>query len=559
MKSRTKLKALTLFILATLSKFALSENTPEPCMADDNVSFIINDIFDLTEQNSNFIHYWANFFHIKTKEKTLQNEAAFFLQKCRFTEADLEELERHLRGKKYIRDARVSLENDKVQVETWDNWSMMPTVTYGRKGGENKYAFGLKDRNLLGLGINTEFEYYSNDQRSGYKIESIFPLFLQNNIQLGINFTNNDDGKSRAVFLDKKFVSFNTRRAFKVGFNNYERVDTIFHQGIIASQYVHEQSYATAEWNWLASNDTTSTVRYGIGFTHEQHEFSPNAIEVALFPKDIHSNHCQSQLCANTLPDQTTTSFNQPLLPQNRAFNYPFVKIQFVQKQFKKLNNLHLINRTEDFNFGWDTEFKIGTDLTGNAKSPDLLWQLITSKGFYLTPEQQWFISAKYEGEIYADNDNNRQYLSLKNEYFHKLSSMWAGYLKNETKFSTNQFLDVPVELGGESGVRGYPLQYRHGQHSTQFTAEARYYPQINIYKLLELGAAAFIDTGRVFNPSPAKTQKETWLSSIGLGARFYSTHSSEARVIHLDLIRPLTEDPNVNRWEFRVVTKHSF
>ena len=113
--------------------------------------------------------------------------------------------------------------------------------------------------------------------------------------------------------------------------------------------------------------------------------------------------------------------------------------------------------------------------------------------------------------------------------------------------------------LGGETGIRGYPLQYQHGKHSTQFTFEARYYPHINIYKLLELAAAAFIDTGRVFGQAKPLQNQSSWMTSVGLGARLYSTHSSEARVIHLDIIKPVTADPNVNSIEFRVTTKQSF
>ena len=73
------------------------------------------------------------------------------------------------------------------------------------------------------------------------------------------------------------------------------------------------------------------------------------------------------------------------------------------------------------------------------------------------------------------------------------------------------------------------------------------------------MGAAAFIDTGRVFGSSDNTTYQDSWMTSVGLGARFYSTQTSEARVIHVDIIKPLTSDANVNGVEFRITTKHSF
>jgi hypothetical protein len=121
------------------------------------------------------------------------------------------------------------------------------------------------------------------------------------------------------------------------------------------------------------------------------------------------------------------------------------------------------------------------------------------------------------------------------------------------------QIISITCLLTLFSGVRGYPLQYQHGTSTTQFTVEARYYPHINIYKLFELGGAAFIDSGKAFGNSPIANTNSSVLTSVGLGARFYSTHSSEAQVIHLDIVKPLSTDINVNNVEFRITTKHSF
>ena len=71
--------------------------------------------------------------------------------------------------------------------------------------------------------------------------------------------------------------------------------------------------------------------------------------------------------------------------------------------------------------------------------------------------------------------------------------------------------------------------------------------------------AAAFIDTGKTFGTSPFTNVDASLMTSIGFGARFYTALSSEAQVIHLDVIKPLSSDLNVNNVEFRITTKHSF
>lgn len=521
-----------------------------PCDQTKNITFISYDIFDLTDPDTIFIHSWANLLHNKTKERTLINESAFFVDKCQINEEDLHELERHLRSKKYLRNASVKFDisekantnsntkntNNKVIVETWDNWSLLPTLDFSRKGGKNKFALGIKDRNLLGLGIDAEIEYFSNDQRTGYKFDTQFPLFLQNNINASIKLTRNDDGTSEAIFLTKEFVSFDTRNAFNIGFDNFNQIDTQYENGTESKRYIHKKYFTTASWQWLNQDSAKDTLRFGIGYTTEEHEFS--------------------QFNNPTF----VSALNTSTLPTNRTFNYPFITIDYLQKAYKKLTNVYLINHIEDFNLGWRAKAKLGSDFSNNLGSPTLIWQSSLSKGITLNDNAFWFFDANFSGEIYQHKDQkDRLILSVNTEYFHKFNERWAGYFKNSSQFSQNQFLDSPLVLGGESGVRGYPLQYQHGKHSTQFSFEARYYPHINIYKLLELGGAAFIDSGRVFSQAEPLQNQSTWMTSVGLGARLYSTHSSEARVIHLDIIKPVTSDPNVNSIEFRVTTKQSF
>ncbi|MEQ3657833.1 MAG: hypothetical protein ABNH21_02635 [Glaciecola sp.] len=513
---------------------ASTANTDKDCDQLSKLQFTTHDIFNLNDDDTIFLHHWANFLHIKTKHITLQNESAFFIKKCDISDADIEELERHLRKRKFIREAKVTQADDgKIDIETWDNWSLMPTVDFGRKGGINKYAVGIKDRNLLGLGIDAELEYFSNNQRTGYKFDTSFPLFLGQNINANIKLSSNDDGSSQAVFLQKDFVSFDTPQAFKLGFDNFNQIDSQFQNGTTVAQYNHDQSYSIAHWQWLFNDTRTETIRYGLGYIRDKHEFS--------------------DVLEPTLP---ISGF----LPVNRDYQYPFISVDYLQKDYRKLNNLNLINQIEDFNLGWHASGLFGKDFANTAQSPDLIWQVSVSKGIQTSDSGYLFFEGHFEGERHSSKQvSNRALLSFSTEYFHKFNDNWGAYLKNANTFSHNVFLDSPIALGDDSGVRGYPLQYQRGEHTTQFTLEARYYPHINIYKLFELGGAAFIDTGKAFGDSPVPNVNSSTLTSIGLGARFYSTHSSEAQVIHLDLVKPLSADVNVNGIEFRITTKHSF
>jgi hypothetical protein len=528
-----------------MAALAQSDNKSALCDQTSNVQFETNDIFDLHDPDSIFIHYWANFFHIKTKEITLLNESAFFLQKCVINQADLAELERHLRKQKYIREAKISKQDaGKIKVETWDNWSLMPTVDYGRKGGTNKYAIGIKDRNLLGLGIDAEIEYFSNNQRTGYKLDTQFPLFLKQNLTATIRLTSNDDGSSQALFLQKDFVSFDTTHAYKIGLDNFTQIDSQFQNGTTAAQYHHNKSYSMAQWQWLAEDSATQTLRYGIGYVREKHKFTDLIRANLNVPPAI--------------PDLDFVSAS--FVPENRNYQYPFLSAEYLQKDYLKLTNFNLINQIEDFNLGWHILALVGKDFSNSAQSPDAIWQTSLSKGLQTSANGYLFFDGQFVGEWQLENGGqDRLQLMFSTEYFHKFNDNWGAYFKNANTLSKKAFLDEPVALGDDSGVRGYPLQYQHGERTTQFTAEARYYPHINIYKLFELGGAAFLDTGKAFGDSPVANVNRSLLTSVGLGLRFFSTHSSDRKVIHLDLVKPLSTDVNVNGVEIRITTKQSF
>ena len=79
----------------------------------------------------------------------------------------------------------------------------MPTVSFGRQGGESTRSLGIKERNFLGLGVDVEIETYQNSQRKGYKIQSTIPMFRNKNIDFKLQFSDNDDGTQQSLFLQK--------------------------------------------------------------------------------------------------------------------------------------------------------------------------------------------------------------------------------------------------------------------------------------------------------------------------------------------------------------------
>ena len=504
------------------------------------VVFKPHTIFDKSEEGFTFLHRWANAIHIDTKIITLENEAAFFLQKCNKNFADMAELERHLRSRKYLRDAEVKSDKnvESITVSTWDNWSLMPTISFGRKGGENTYSFGIKDRNLLGLGIDAEIESYQNTQRSGYKLVSTIPLFQKKNTNIKLRFSDNDDGQQRALFLKKSFAAFHIKNAYLLGFNEELRDDTVFQNGYDQSLFTHDISNKEANVSWLDFNSDSRLLRYQVGITQDQHLFS------AISSAKLHEQE---------IPPLT----NQ--LPLDRDFIYPWAAFEYMEKDFRKLTNVHLISQIEDFNHGWQINSRLGLS-NGNRKSSAwALWIMQAKKGFHLDNHSLLLFDLVLTGDIYQEQ-NNRVLIKLNTEYFYQFDHHWGLYLNNTNIMSKNQYLDRPVTMGGNTGLRGFPLQYQHGNNSVKFTSEIRYYPQINLFKLFDIAGVAFLDTGRAFGGSIEQNIEDDWLASAGLGIRVYSPHSGGGhQVIHIDFAFPQSNNPNIDSFEIRVQARKSF
>ena len=492
-------------------------------------------IFDENEQGFSVVHHWANAIHIDTKKITLENEAAFFIEKCEKNFADMAELERHLRSRKYLRDAKITSDKmvENITVTTWDNWSLMPTISFGRQGGKSTYSFGIKERNLLGLGIGVEVQTYKSSQRKGYKLKSTIPLFRKKNIDIKLRFADNDDGTQQSLFLQKHFASFYTNDAYNIGFNEESHNDTIYQNDSELAIFTHNISFKNAEYAWLDSNTNSASLRYRIGITQDQHTFSP--------------------------VDNTENSIHSSFLPQDRDFIYPWLGVDYIEKNFKKLTNIHLITQIEDFNHGWKLSSRLGISDGTKENNAWALFQVNIGKGFEIHDKALLLMNIALHNDIYKQHDN-RLLLSINAEYFYNINPSWGFYLSNTNIVSKNQYLDKPITIGGSSGLRGFPLQYQHGEHSIKFTSEIRYYPHINLFKLFDLAGVAFLDSGKAFGDSVADNREEALLHSVGIGARLYSPHSTGShQVIHIDFAFPQSNNTGINSFEIRVEAKHSF
>ena len=128
-----------------------------------------------------------------------------------------------------------------------------------------------------------------------------------------------------------------------------------------------------------------------------------------------------------------------------------------------------------------------------------------------------------------------------------------------EASRGQNLDLDNVLQLGGDTGLRGFPLRYQSGESKLLLSAEQRYFIDWYPLKLARVGGAVFADIGRTWGNNSLGRPAAGWLKDVGFGLRLVPTRSSGRDVIHVDIAFPLDGDASIDDVQFLVESKRSF
>ncbi|MCF1439779.1 MAG: hypothetical protein LPD71_13875 [Shewanella sp.] len=528
--------------LLALPSLAWAEDIQSPADKEKSVTVskilvVSHPIFDESAENTFFLHNWANFLHINTKEQTVLNNLSF-KEGDVISEREMAEAQRILRAEHYLRDSRITVaqkdpllpptNDDVVVVETWDNWSLLPTLSFSRSGGKNKFSVGVKEDNLLGRGISTSLKYQSTEDRTGYKLAVDAPVNWLPHDSIRADVHNNSDGQAARLFFIKPFFTLHGNNQYSIDWLKDTRDDTLRRNGEDVAGFERETNYFELHYGTLLSWDGHLSQRLLFGITQNQQLFEP------------------------------LEKFPGTQLPKNRDFLYPWVALESIEDRHKVFHDIRLINFNEDINLGWQHFVKLGfetRDIEGNTPGIHLDWR--SSRGF-LSSDSLWLLEAG--GDALLNTTQADKYnLQIQGEWFYRISNKWKLYNRIRLVASKNNFIDEPLTQGDDSGMRGYPDAYQWGDYLWQVTGEIRHYPNIHLYQLAELGWAMFADAGQAFGEDKSLNDMSGPLASVGIGARIYSSRSSYGNVAHIDFSVPLRRGPGLDSWEWRFLIRRHF
>jgi hypothetical protein len=496
----------------------------------------IRNIFDQNDaRESNGLFLLANRLHIRTKRSTVKAQL-LFASGDKYRGRVLAETERTLRLLTYIYDARVvpvRYADGKVDIKviTKDVWTLSPGVSFGRTGGTNQTKLNLQDTNFLGWGKTLQISRGSDVDRTSDTIQWMDPNVFGSRWTSALAYSDSSDGSERSLQVIRPFYSLDAPWSTKITALSFDRTVSRYNLGEIVDQFNdNETSY---ELSGGLSNGYVDgwTKRLTFGMRYDRNIFLPTP--------------------ATSLPAQQ--------LPPDRTLSYPFVGFDILQDKYKKVGDENQIGRTEDLYFGTEITGEVG--LSNGVFGADRNAIMLAAKalrGFELTELQQLFLTSDFSSRI-EDGRARNLIADAAAKYYLRWREDWLLYAGLSGTVTDSLDPDMQLLLGGDNGLRGYPLRYESGTSRALLTVEQRFYTDWYPFRLVRVGGAIFADVGRTWGAGVIGNSDPGLLRDVGFGLRLGNTRSGLGNVLHIDFAFPLNNIAGIQRFQFLVQTMQSF
>jgi len=491
-------------------------------------------IFDLNDpRENNFLFRLANTLHIRTRPQVIR-EALLFESGQPVSVQKIEETERLLRGYDFLYDVLirpVAVHDGVVDIEvrTRDTWSLDVSASASREGGANKGRISIAEENLLGTGISVGVGYTSDVDRKGTTFNIADSNVLGTRTVASYAYNRNDDGHGQSASLQRPFYALDARWAAGFGASENDGIDAVYNAGNSVAEYRHQSQQVETFGGWSAGLINGWVRRYSIGVSHQSDRYTLEPGKVA--------------------PER---------LPDDLTLTGPFLRYELVEDAFRTDVNLNLIGRVEDFQMGVRTVLQLGRALTGMGSTREAwLYNATLANGFDITRDSFLLADINTAGR-YSDKGEN-QTLGGSARYYNRRGRHLVYYAAASADAAHNPDAVDPLQIGGDNGLRGYPLRYQSGERRMLFTLEARAYTDWYPFRLFRVGGAVFYDTGRAWKGENQNTANAGWLRDVGFGLRLLSARTSKGNVLHADVAFPLDRDLTIDSVQFVVKTRAAF
>jgi hypothetical protein len=513
---------------------ALSDEALEEGARVGRISIRAMNIFDLDDPSDDKrLFRLMNRLHVRTEEHVIKRQLLFDTGEP-FRRQLIDESERMLRATSYLYDAQIIItrcdeESVDLRVTTQDVWTLKPGFSLSRSGGESRGGFDLQEDNFLGRGGSVRFVRRLDEERRSTEVGYADANLGGHWISLDTTVADNSDGHVFGFGIERPFYALDTRWATGGRILDERRADPVYSMGDEIGRFRHDIQHFDAYGGWSTGLGDGWVHRWlgGVVFDHRQF----NEAEL----------------------------LDPALVPEDRKLVYPYVEYQLIEDRFQRAENLDQIYRTEDVALGAQVRLRLGAlaRTLGSDRSGAVL-SAVAHRGYGDPARMLWDISTHAEGRL-QEGDFVNVLAGASARWYLRQSGRRLLFAAVRGDVSEELDLDNPLEIGGDDGLRGYPLRYQRGDARAQLTIEQRYFTDYYLWRLFRVGGAVFFDAGRVWGDNPYGGENLGWLRDVGFGLRLGSTRSSIGRMLHIDLAFPLDGDRSISSVQFLIEGKRSF
>jgi hypothetical protein len=511
--------AATFFPLQLTAQTRDDAKTPvDSALIIHRVRLVRRDIFDPDERS--WVARVANRLHFQTRPGVIWREV-LLRQGEQYDSALVAESERNLRSLGIFRRVQIdSVRSDSglvLRVLTKDGWSTQVDWRFRSTGGEVAFTVGLIETNLLGTASTAAVRYRKDPDRSSVALSFRRRRLFRGTIGLGVQYENRSDGRISALSIEEPFFALNSPRGFRFDAEDHDERVLRFREGEERARDTLGRRFTLVRGSaaWALRASTSGYLRLGIA-AQVRRDDTLRVGALAPFPETV------------------TGSFG-PYLVWNRA-------------RFLVTRGYAGFAREEDVDLG--TTVRVGLQ-----SAPKLFGYDRNGIG----PEVSGRIGAVLPGGFaYVDAVANGLYtaagldsgsVQLAGTVVLQPSPRHVAVLHLEGGWLKDPVPGEEFDLGLGSGPRAFGSHAFTGDRSIFGTAEYRYTVVDNLWGMVGLGVAGFVDHGGAwFAGSPRRTG---W--DAGVGLRLGASRATDTPALRFDLARRFANDVEQAGWVITV------
>jgi len=483
----------------------------------DSIEIDNRKIFDTEADGyNNLIYRTANKLHVKTQKTTIAREL-LLKNKGAFDAELAEESVRNLRNRYVIFDAwnEVYLLTDSTilwRVVTIDEWSFAGGFEFSREGNEYRYTIGFEEKNLLGLNQLLSLDYTIQEKDDDYLASSFRDFrFFGNPFSVFVNYKGDPKSEIEQLTISRPFYSLSQKYSYGINFALASSRNEIYSNSFLIGTSQSESDILGTFLSYRLGQRQRNVVP---SLTYN-YKFSRTG------DKTIYSlDPADSNLALASFP--IDSSYHQIEL------GFRIFKVHFTT--FRKIDGF---GYTEDFTLGHTAAIALARAF--NPGFDDHVYdRLYLDYSFgHSFGKELFYFSYIRANKFKGGRDFQRVSSWLANYYHHGPEyftiAFRAKYVHDWRREGTESLI-----LGGSSGLRGYPSEFKTGDKLAIAGLEGRFNPNIRLFSAV-FGLAVFADAGRTWKRDE-NFSLDDYVFSGGLGLRFAIDRSSKSRFFRIDL-----------------------